>query len=64
MKINMEENKKDIRCPKCNRLLAKINERNCIEVKSRTCIFVVIEYKEYKIRCKCGYEEKGGVDFF
>jgi phage FluMu protein Com len=55
----MEESKKDIRCPKCNRMLAKINQEGNIEVKSRTCIFVVVMYKEYRIKCKCGYEAKG-----
>jgi len=55
----MGENREELRCPKCNRLLAKISQKKNIEVKSRTCIFVAVEYKEYSIRCKCGYEAKG-----
>jgi phage FluMu protein Com len=53
-----ESNKQEIRCPKCNRLLAKKSKEGYIEVKSKTSIFVVIEYKSYRINCKCGYTQK------
>ncbi len=53
------QNKQDIRCPKCNRLLAKKSEEGYIEVKSRTSIFVLVEYKRYSIECKCGYKDEG-----
>ena len=49
-------NRKEWRCPMCNRLLGFENEKGDLEIESKNGQTVVARYSQKQAMCKCGTE--------